>query len=339
MDRIEQKELDTIDIKNLTKFQKRQVVSLVEKFNEDNKETSKDSFHVCPKCGKSHPKITKAGRTKGGKQIYMCHECRKRFVEDIGKPSYSSWYDISAWRIFIEDTLEGKTLDESAGKLGIFHSTAWSWRHKIMDKLRSFQDDVVLSDKCELDEKYFRKSHKGKKIEGVEPKKRGTPAKKRGISDELICSLTGVSRDGSAFAEVHNMGKPSQDDVENISCHFNNGTFFFIDGTNCYDRLVKEKEGRSRKLITWESYDEYNHLNNVNSLHSRMEERHKRCHGVADKYLPRYCALWAKVYSLSGQDLADKVKSVLGLYVRREDDIRLKTSELQTSNIFEMAAS
>ena len=45
------------------------------------------------------------------------------------------------------------------------------------------------------------------------------------------------------------MGKPSQDDVENISCHFNNGTFFFIYGTNCYDRLVNEKEGRSRKLI------------------------------------------------------------------------------------------
>ena len=52
--------------------------------------------------------------------------------------------------------MQGKTLDESAEKLGIFHSTAWSWRHKIMDKLRSFQDDVVLSDKCELDEKYFR---------------------------------------------------------------------------------------------------------------------------------------------------------------------------------------
>ena len=86
-------------------------------------------------------------------------------------------------------------------------------------------------------------------MEGVEPKKRGTPAKKRGVSDEQICSLTGVSRDGAAFAEVHNMGKPSQDDVENISCHFNNGTFFFIDGTNCYDRLVNEKEGRSRKLI------------------------------------------------------------------------------------------
>ena len=69
-----------------------------------------------------------------------------------------------------------------------------------MDKLRSFQDDVVLSDKCELDEKYFRKSHKGKKMEGAKPKKRG-------ISSELICPLTSVSRDGAAFAEVHNMGE------------------------------------------------------------------------------------------------------------------------------------
>ena len=92
------------------------------------------------------------------------------------------------------------------------------------------------------------------------------------------------------------------------------------------------------KLKTWENYDEYNHLNNVNSLHSRVEERHGRCHGVADKYLSRYCALWAKVYSLSGQDLADKVRSILGLFERKEDDERLKTSKLKTSNIFEVAA-
>ena len=98
MDRKEQNELDILDIKKLTKFQKRQVVSLVEKFNEDNKETTAESFHLCPKCGKDHPKITKAGKTKGGKQMYLCHECGRRFVEDIGKPSYSSWYDISAWR-------------------------------------------------------------------------------------------------------------------------------------------------------------------------------------------------------------------------------------------------
>ena len=60
----------------------------------------------------------------------------------------------------MEDTLQGKTLDESADKLGISHSTAWCWRHKIMEKMKSFQEDIMLSDRSELDEKYFHKSHK-----------------------------------------------------------------------------------------------------------------------------------------------------------------------------------
>ena len=45
---------------------------------------------ICPKCGKEHPRIMKAGKTKGGKQMYLCHECGHRFVDDIGKPSYSN---------------------------------------------------------------------------------------------------------------------------------------------------------------------------------------------------------------------------------------------------------
>ena len=68
----------------------------------------------------------------------------------------------------MEDTLQGKTLDESADKLGISHSTAWCWRHKIMEKMKSFQEDIMLSDRSELDEKYFHKSHKGKKLSVLE---------------------------------------------------------------------------------------------------------------------------------------------------------------------------
>ena len=56
MDRKEQNELDILDIKKLTKFQKKQVVSLVEKINEDNKETTTDSFHVCPSAARTIPR-------------------------------------------------------------------------------------------------------------------------------------------------------------------------------------------------------------------------------------------------------------------------------------------
>ncbi|MDY3110348.1 MAG: hypothetical protein SOW50_09565 [Lachnospiraceae bacterium] len=38
-----------------------------------------------------------------------------------------------------------------------------------MEKLKSFQDDIVLSDRSELDEKYFHKSRKGKKLLDAKP--------------------------------------------------------------------------------------------------------------------------------------------------------------------------
>ena len=85
MDTIELKEKDTIELRKLTKFQKKQVLSLVDRFLEENEESKKEGFPACPKCGKAHPVLTKAGRTKGGKQMYLCHECGRRFVEDIGR--------------------------------------------------------------------------------------------------------------------------------------------------------------------------------------------------------------------------------------------------------------
>ena len=75
MDTIEQKEKDTIELGKLTRFQKKQVLSLVDRFLEENEESKKEGFPTCPKCGKPHPVLTKAGRTKGGKQMYLCHEC------------------------------------------------------------------------------------------------------------------------------------------------------------------------------------------------------------------------------------------------------------------------
>ena len=65
MDTREQKEKDTIELKRLTKFQKKQVLSLVDRFLEENEESKRGGFPVYPKCGKAHPVLTKAGRMKG----------------------------------------------------------------------------------------------------------------------------------------------------------------------------------------------------------------------------------------------------------------------------------
>ena len=74
IDPIEQKEKDTIELRKLTRFQKKQVLSLVDRFLEENEEYKKEGFPECSKCCKAHPVLTKAGKTKGGKQMYLCHD-------------------------------------------------------------------------------------------------------------------------------------------------------------------------------------------------------------------------------------------------------------------------
>ena len=54
------------------------------------KRSKRKTFTYAPSEARNIPRITKAGKTKGGKQMYLCHECGHRFVEDIGKPSYSN---------------------------------------------------------------------------------------------------------------------------------------------------------------------------------------------------------------------------------------------------------
>ena len=67
MDTIEQKEKDTIELRKLTRFQKKQVLLFVDRFLEENEESKKKGFPACPKCGKAHLVLTKARKTKGGK--------------------------------------------------------------------------------------------------------------------------------------------------------------------------------------------------------------------------------------------------------------------------------
>ena len=88
----------------------------------------------------------KAGKTKGGKQMYLCHECGHRFVEDIGKPSYSNGMTFLLGECSKRIHFRGRHWMRVQGSwVYIFHSTAWSWRHKIMEKMKDLQDDIVLS--------------------------------------------------------------------------------------------------------------------------------------------------------------------------------------------------
>lgn len=168
-----------------------------------------------------------------------------------------------------------------------------------------------MSNEVEFDEKHFVQSHKGLKIEGIKGKKRGTPASKRGLSDEQVCILTGVERLGHYFSQAFNMGKPGSDDIKNLEPHLAEESYVWIDGLRSYRELLESKRCNWLELKTYKKYDKVNHLNNVNSFHEKMEKQYEIYRGVASKYINRYCALFTLQREYADMDNQEFLQLIL----------------------------
>ena len=89
-----------------------------------------------------------------------------------------------------------------------------------------------------------------------------------------------------------NMGRPSIEDIKDYDQHIVQKTYLWTDGLQSYSVLSTEKQCTIKQMKDRKQYDAVNHLNHVNSLHSRIKAQYKRYRSVASKYINRYAALF-----------------------------------------------
>ncbi len=283
-----------------------------------NKESDCYEIKRCPKCGSTTARFVKAGFSNYGnsgksQQLYKCSACHKRFTKNNGQLTWYSQQDSSKWNALIQATNAGASLKETAAELDISEYTAFRMRHKYLHFLASFTDEIVLSDEVELDEKYVSESHKGKKIAGVKGKKRGTPATKRGLSNEKVCIASGVKRQGGCFLKSFNKGNPSSEDLKNLENNIKEGSFVWVDGKTAYNKLLEDKHCPSRVLKDHTTYNCVDHLNNINCLHNLIEQWYAKARGIATKYINRYCALWSIRYMFRDCDSQETLLKIIAM--------------------------
>ena len=248
---------------------------------------------VCPHCGSTA--VCKNGHQKDGTQRYICKDCRKSFVATTNSIAFGTRKDLSVWREYIKYMILGLSLREAAGFCGISCTTAFVWRHKILDALQHMADEVVLDGIVEADEKFYSISYKGnhKKSKTFkmprEPRKTVEKDKKRGISKQKVCVLCAVNRNGLSVAKIGNLGRASAKDLHFV---FDNrihpDAVLCTDGLNSYRpfteeaglKLVQTKGTESRR-------GEYN-IQHINSYHSQLTTFLNRFRGVSSKYLNNY---------------------------------------------------
>ena len=86
----------------------------------------------CPRCS--------CGRVQGwgsfsGRQRYRCKGCRRTFSDLTGTPA-AYIKKLELWPAFGRGMEEGESLRAAADRLGIHPSTAFRWRHRLLDGLR-----------------------------------------------------------------------------------------------------------------------------------------------------------------------------------------------------------
>lgn len=257
--------------------------------NIDHKISEPDSLHItCPHC-KGH-KIHANGKTSKGVQRYVCLSCSKAFSSTTGKV----WFHLhkkDKLTSYLHCLLSGYSIRKSAQEVGINIKTSFDWRHKL---LKSFENVSSSEFKgiVESDETYFLHSEKGNKSLDRASRKRGNTANREGINDEHVAVIVTVDRVGNKAMKVVKRGRITTEDIQKeLKGKIHKESVFCTDGHPSYAGFAKREELHHKKIIASKGQcvtEKYYHVQNVNSLDSRLKKFIDKFNGVSTKYLQNY---------------------------------------------------
>lgn len=113
----------------------------------------------CHYCGGDN--INKNGKTKQGRQRYICKECGKSFSDMTGSPLSYTKKPVDKWIKYTLCIKAGFSLRKIAEILEINLTTSFHWRHKILSVAGTKIMNKKLSGTIEIDEVGIKESFKG----------------------------------------------------------------------------------------------------------------------------------------------------------------------------------
>jgi len=267
--------------------------------DEIKKKRFKEGF-FCPHCNSK--KIVRFGRYRSY-QRYLCNSCKRTFT-DLSKTSLHCIRSKEKFFHAARLMLEGYSLTKTAKKVKVSLPTAFSWRHRVLDGLRSLEDDN-LSGIVEVDDTYFLYSQKGRRNMGRHPRKRGGKSKKRGVSSEQVCVVVARDRSDNTVSEIATFGRPSTEQIDRVlGKSLAKDSIFLSDKHRSFRGFAIKKKLKYKSLNLSKGIRVIKgiyHIQNVNSYHSRLKAWMKRFKGVATKYLSNYLH-WFEFIDSIGRD-------------------------------------
>ena len=206
--------------------------------------------------------------------------------------------------------------------IGSSMSTAFTWRHKILDTLSELTEKTYLTGIVEADETFFNVSYKGNHKRSrhfLMPRKahrRGNDVRSKGLSSEKVCVPCAVNDIGISFAKPGKLGKVSSECIKQVLgkriaphatlCTDKERAYLDIAVTNELKLIQMDTDCRT----TQKDGRTYG-IQRINAYHDRLKIFIRRFHGVSTKYLGNYI-VWNDLISGNHRKTEEFIKQLFG---------------------------
>ncbi len=297
-------------LSNLSNTEKNELINYLSSSNINLIEKRFKNGLYCPRCG-CVENIVKYG-FKNGHQRFKCKNCHRVFNEVTNSVFMCSKKSFDIWEKYIECMINEFPIRKSAKICNISITTAFVWRHKILDVLSKRFDDVKLSGVIEVDETFFPISYKGSRHLSRPARRRGGGTNVRGVSKEKVCVSCGIDRNKNVYGVISNLGKITKDKLNKVfGGKIDGNSIICSDGEKSYKDFVKEHEYKHVIIKSGRYKNGIYHLNHINAYHNGLKGFIRKFNGVSTKYLNNYI-VWNNIKKM-GVDIIDGVVDIVCL--------------------------
>lgn len=259
---------------------------------------------VCPHCGDKS--IIRHGY-HNNKQRYLCKNCRKTFSESTNTLVYYSKKDKTIWEKYINLMYENLTLSECAEKLHINITTAFLWRHKILNAIKDYYIDEKLNGYIEIRKLIISEKNKGTK-RNLEKSHRKIWIYSSADEENNIVTCPTCNN----YWDTKNFYKLIYTKIDKEA--------FVASFSDRYVQNIMSFHNQGKKGI----YKPETRVG-INIFLKKYNEIILKCHGIASKYLRHYLNM-AKIFSTKKvqdkKELFSKIWMLIS-YIRRKDFVKV----------------
>ena len=274
----------------------------------------------CIYCNGMH--VVKNGKRRDGTQRYLCRDCHRSFIASSDSITSRTRKSVFVWATYLKCMLEQKTLKKTSEECRISMSTAFTWRHKILDTLSELTERTYLTGIVEADETFFNVSYKGNHERSRhfsmprKAHKRGNDIRVKGLSAEKVCVPCAVSDTGISYSKPGKLGKISSECINRVLgkkiaphatlCTDKERAYLDFACTNDLKLIQMDTDCRTT-LKDGRTYD----IQRINAYHSRLKTFIRGFHGVSTKHLGNY-TVWNNLLSGNHRKTEEFIRQLWG---------------------------